>query len=111
MHEALTADFGVGVCWVESQSRDTAENAAYLTPMLARDGHRPRRAGDARFHMSRTLSCPNRPACRSPAPARFFSAPPDSGLLSVSPATGLPGIQARRAELLRHPRMAPDAQV
>jgi uncharacterized SAM-binding protein YcdF (DUF218 family) len=38
MREALVADFGITPRWVESNSRDTIENAALLTPMLKHAG-------------------------------------------------------------------------
>jgi uncharacterized SAM-binding protein YcdF (DUF218 family) len=38
MREALHDDFGLPVRWVETASRDTAENAAYLAPMLKAAG-------------------------------------------------------------------------
>lgn len=116
MREALTADFGVGVRWVESQSRDTAENAAYLTPMLARDGIDRVALVTHAFHMPRARYLFEQAGLQvMPAPTRFFSAPPDSGPLGFA-GDWLPGIQALRlsyfaihewlgrgASMIRHP--------
>ncbi len=38
MREALATDFGVTIRWVEIESRDTAENAAKLAPILTQAG-------------------------------------------------------------------------
>lgn len=38
MREAMVIDFGITPRWVETTSRDTAENAAFLAAMLRQDG-------------------------------------------------------------------------
>jgi len=94
MREALTADFGVKVRWVESQSRDTAENAAYLAPMLARDGIVRVALVTHAFHMPRARYLFERAGLQvMPAPTRFHSAPPDGSPLGLA-GDWLPGVKA-----------------
>ena len=96
MREALTADFGVKVRWVESQSRDTAENAAYLAPMLTRNGIGRVALVTHAFHMPRARFLFEQAGLQVvPAPTRFFSAPADGGPLGLA-GDWLPGVRALR---------------
>ncbi len=96
MREALATDFGVEVRWVESQSRDTAENAALLAPMLAREGVVRVALVTHAFHMPRARFLFEQAGLRvAPAPTRFFSAPSDGGPLGLA-GNWLPGINALR---------------
>jgi uncharacterized SAM-binding protein YcdF (DUF218 family) len=96
MREALTADFGVKVRWVESQSRDTAENAAYLAPMLARDGIIRIALVTHAFHMPRARALFEQAGLQVvPAPTRYFSAAAEGGPLGMF-GDWLPGLKALR---------------
>ena len=53
MAEALEIDFGVRVRWTETESRDTAENAAFLAPMLKDAGIRRVALVTHAWHMPR----------------------------------------------------------
>ena len=68
-------DYNVTLRWLESQSRDTAENARLLAPLLKRDGiQRVALVTDA-WHMPRAAAAFERTGLRvSPAPMGFLLA-------------------------------------
>ncbi len=68
-------DYNVTLRWLESQSRDTAENARLLVPLLKRDGiQRVALVTDA-WHMPRAAAAFERTGLRvSPAPMGFLLA-------------------------------------
>lgn len=74
MTTALREDFGVPVRWVEGQSRDTGENAAYSARMLRADGFtRVLLVTDA-MHMARARAVFQRAGLEVvDAPTMFFS--------------------------------------
>ena len=90
--EALVADrvalqdYGVKLRWLESQSRDTAENARLLVPMLKRDGiQRVALVTDA-LHMPRSvLEFERQGLSVTPAPTSFVL-PTRSGVLLWLPS-------------------------
>lgn len=68
-------DYNVTLRWLEAQSRDTAENARFLAPLLKRDGvQRIALVTDA-WHMPRAVSAFERTGLHvSPAPMGFLLA-------------------------------------
>ena len=68
-------DYNVTLRWLETQSRDTAENARFLAPLLKRDGvQRVALVTDA-WHMPRAAAAFERTGLRvSPAPMGFLLA-------------------------------------
>jgi uncharacterized SAM-binding protein YcdF (DUF218 family) len=79
-------DYGVKLRWLEAQSRDTAENARLMAPMLARDGiARIALVTDAR-HMPRALAAFKRTGLAvTPAPANYVL-PEQSALMEWLPS-------------------------
>lgn len=80
-------DYGITLRWLEAKSRDTAENARELTPMLRRDGiARIALVTDA-LHMPRSVLAFERQGLTiTPAPTGFVL-PTRSGLLLWLPST------------------------
>ena len=76
MRTALARDFGVTVRWVESNSRDTFENAQFSARILRAAGVQPHPAGDARH-----ARVPRRARVRGLRPERRGRARPASGRL------------------------------
>ena len=83
-------DYGVALRWLESQSRDTAENARLLAPMLQRDGIRRIVLVTNAWHMPRSVLAFERTGLLVvPAPTGYIL-PERSDLMEWLPsATGL----------------------
>ncbi len=83
-------DYNVTLRWLESQSRDTAENARLLVPLLKRDGiQRVALVTDA-WHMPRAAAAFERTGLRvSPAPMGFLLANHQGYIEWVPTASGL----------------------
>lgn len=94
-------DYGFTVRWLESKSRDTAENAALLAPLLKRDGIlRIALVTDAR-HMPRSVAAFVRAGMAvTPAPTAYASAERSNLLEWLPSASGLLASQQVLRELL-----------
>ena len=80
-------DYGITLRWLEAKSRDTAENARELTPMLRRDGiARIALVTDA-LHMPRSVLAFERQGLTIIAAPTGFVLPTRSGLLLWLPST------------------------
>ena len=80
-------DYGITLRWLEAKSRDTAENARELTPMLRRDGiARIALVTDA-LHMPRSVLAFERQGLTITAAPTGFVLPTRSGLLLWLPST------------------------
>jgi uncharacterized SAM-binding protein YcdF (DUF218 family) len=81
MRQALVEDFAVAVRWTEDRSRDTAENAAFLAPLLAREGVRRVALVTHAWHMPRARALFERHGLAvEPAPTGFTTGAADSPL-------------------------------
>lgn len=90
MREALEIDFGVPVRWVETESRDTAENAAFLAPMLQDAGIRRIALVTHAWHMPRARELFERNGMKVlPAPTRFTTRSPGAYGPWLPSASGL----------------------
>jgi uncharacterized SAM-binding protein YcdF (DUF218 family) len=80
-------DYGVTLRWLEDRSRDTAENASLLTPILRRDGIKKIALVTDAVHMPRSvLEFERQGLAITPAPTGFVL-PTRSGLLMWLPST------------------------
>ncbi len=74
MATALRQDFGVPVKWIEGQSRDTAQNAAYSAALLREQGVRRVLLVTTAMHMARSRAAFERAGLEVvEAPTMFFS--------------------------------------
>lgn len=90
MAEALATDFGVGVRWMETESRDTAENAAFLAPMLKDAGIQRIALVTHAWHMPRARELFERNGMEVlPAPTRFTTSSPGALGPGLPSASGL----------------------
>lgn len=90
MAAALDGDFGVPVKWIEAGSRDTAENAAFSSAMLRRDGVRRILLVTDAMHMARARMAFEHAGMEVvDAPTMFFANQPFSPGSWVPSAEGL----------------------
>lgn len=90
MREALEDDFGVSVRWMETESRDTAENAAFLAPMLKDAGIRRIALVTHAWHMPRARELFERNGMEVlPAPTHFTTSSPGAYGPWLPSASGL----------------------
>lgn len=95
MRQTLVADFGIRPRWVESQSRDTAENAALLAPMLKEDGVGRIALVTHVWHMPRSRKLFEHHGIQVvPAPIGFVTDGPDAVINTVT--DWLPSAKALR---------------
>ena len=77
MSEALEKEFSVRVRWIESASRDTAENAALSAPLLKRDGINRIALISHSLHLPRAIPLFEKEGLEvAPAPTGFSTRPP-----------------------------------
>lgn len=94
-------DYGVKLRWLESQSRDTAENAKLLTPMLKRDGIRRIALVTDALHMPRSvLEFERQGLTVTPAPTAFVLPTRAGVLLWLPSAEGMVTMTRTWHELL-----------
>jgi uncharacterized SAM-binding protein YcdF (DUF218 family) len=90
MATALTEDFGVPVKWIETRSRDTAENAAYSAALLRKDGIRRILLVTDAMHMPRARMAFEHEGLEVvSAPTMFFSHQSRSASALVPSAEGM----------------------
>lgn len=90
MAAALREDFGVPVKWIEGQSRDTAENAAYSAALLRAGGIRRILLVTDAMHMPRARTAFERAGLEVvSAPTMFFGDQPQSLYSWVPSAEGM----------------------
>lgn len=90
MREALEADFGVRVRWVEGRSRDTVENAAFSAALLREAGLGRVLLVTNALHMRRAKEAFERAGLEViPAPTAWQSTAPFSALQLLPSADGL----------------------
>lgn len=95
---AVTQDYGMALRWVDDQSRDTAENAAKLHALLARDGVQRIALVTQAWHMPRAQQAFERAGFTvTPAPTDF-TLPQQRSLLEWLPTAQ--GLQSSR-EVIR----------
>jgi uncharacterized SAM-binding protein YcdF (DUF218 family) len=98
MREALATDFGIEARWVESQARDTAENAARLVPELKAAGIGRIALVTHAWHMPRARALFERQGMTViPAPTAFATETPEAAgrWLPSAAALGASHIAAR----------------
>lgn len=73
MAETLKADYGIMPRWIETESRNTAENAIFSSMMLKRDGVRRVLLVTHAWHMKRALAAfVSNGMAVTPAPTAFY---------------------------------------
>jgi uncharacterized SAM-binding protein YcdF (DUF218 family) len=83
---AALQDYGLTLRWVDSRSRDTAENARMLRPLLARDGIDRIALVTHAWHMPRAIAAFRQAGFNvTPAPMAFIL-PTRNGLLQWTPS-------------------------
>ncbi|MFZ4285757.1 YdcF family protein [Variovorax sp. HJSM1_2] len=95
--QMLSQDYGLPLRWVDDQSRDTAENAANIKALMARDGIQRIALVTSAWHMPRALQMFQKAGFAVlPAPTNFATAT-QRPLLEWLPSTG--GLQASQRVL------------
>ncbi len=83
---AALQDYGLALRWIDSQSRDTAENARLLRPLLAKDNIQRIALVTHAWHMPRALTAFEQAGFTvTPAPMAFIL-PSRNGLLQWTPS-------------------------
>lgn len=95
MRQALAADFGIKARWIETTSRDTAENAALLSAILRKDGITRIALVTHVWHIPRSrLLFEHQGMVVLPAPTRFVDEGPEG--VDSAVADWLPSTRALR---------------
>ena len=89
MADSLSGDYGITPRWLESESRNTAENAIFSSRMLKSDGVRRVFLVTHAWHMKRAVAAfkANGMTVIS-APTAFYSPMPDSLVSAITPSLG-----------------------
>ncbi|MDO9360940.1 MAG: YdcF family protein, partial [Polaromonas sp.] len=87
---AAQQDYGLALRWIDDRSRDTAENAQMLRPILHKDGIQRIALVTHAWHMPRSVQAFERAGFTvTPAPTAFILASRNSVLQWVPSADGL----------------------
>lgn len=90
-------DYGLRLRWVDDQSRDTAENASLLRPLLQKDGIQRIALVTHAWHMPRSVLAFERAGFKVTAAPMSFTLPSRNGLLEWLPSSD--GLDASRVVL------------
>ncbi len=90
-------DYGLRLRWVDDQSRDTAENASLLRPLLQKDGIQRIALVTHAWHMPRSVLAFERAGFQVTAAPMGFTLPSRNGLLEWLPSSD--GLDASRVML------------
>ena len=90
-------DYGLRLRWVDDQSRDTAENASLLRPLLQKDGIQRIALVTHSWHMPRSVLAFERAGFQVTAAPMGFTLPSRNGLLEWLPSSD--GLDASRVVL------------
>ncbi|MGC1174830.1 YdcF family protein [Polaromonas sp.] len=90
-------DYGLRLRWVDDQSRDTAENANLLRPLLQKDGIQRIALVTHAWHMPRSVLAFERSGFKVTAAPMSFTLPSRNGLLEWLPSSD--GLDASRVVL------------